>query len=144
MSRFALVLLLSSALAVPALAQKKEEPKKDAAKVTIPKDTFFKGQTAGQYLAGEQFIGAKVTNKDGQTIGTISDLIVGSGEKIEGVVLGVGGFLGVGEKKVGVRIGALKITRSDGKLAISLPVATKEMLGALEPYQRAGAPPPKK
>ena len=144
MLRFAAALMLCAALALPAAAQKKEEPKKDAPKAAIPKDTFFKGQTANQYLAGEQLIGAKVTNKDGQTIGTITDLIVGAGEKIEGVVLGVGGFLGVGEKKVGVRVAALKITRTDGKLAISLPVATKEMLSALEPYQRAGAAPAKK
>ena len=140
MLRLAIAVMLSAAIALPAAAQKKDEPKKDAPKVAIPKDTFFKGQTAGQYLAGDQLIGAKVTNKDGQTIGTISDLIVGAGEKIEGVVLGVGGFLGVGEKKIGVRVSALKITRSDGRLVISLPIATKEMLTALEPYQRAGAP----
>ena len=59
MHRFALALLLASALAMPALAQTKEEPKKDAAKVVVPTNTFFKGQTASQYLAGEQLIGAK-------------------------------------------------------------------------------------
>src|ERR1700704_4445096 len=90
MHRFALALLLSTALAFPALAQKKEEAKKDAAKVAIPTNTFFKGQTASQYLAREQLIGAKVLNKDGQAIGTIDDLIIGSGDKIEGVVMGVG------------------------------------------------------
>jgi sporulation protein YlmC with PRC-barrel domain len=144
MNRFALALLLSATLAVPALAQKKEEPKKDAAKVAIPTNTFFKGQTASQYLAGEQLIGIKVLNKDGQTIGTISDLIVGSGDKIEGVILGVGGFLGVGEKKIGVRLGALRISKADGKIAITFPGATKEMLGAVDAYQRAGGAPPAK
>jgi hypothetical protein len=144
MNRFALALLLSATLAVPALAQKKEEPKKDAAKVAIPINTFFKGQTASQYLAGEQLIGIKVLNKDGQTIGTISDLIVGSGDKIEGVILGVGGFLGVGEKKIGVRLGALRISKADGKIAITFPGATKEMLGAVDAYQRAGGAPPAK
>jgi len=104
MYRLGLSLLLSAALAVPVLAQKKEEPKKEeakkeASKVAIPTNTFFKGQTASQYLASEQLIGVKVTNKDGQAIGTISDLIIGSGDKIEGVILGVGGFLGVGKKE---------------------------------------------
>jgi sporulation protein YlmC with PRC-barrel domain len=143
MHRFALALLLSTALAVPAVAQKKDEPKKDAAKVAIPTNTFFKGQTSSQFLAGEQLIGAKVTNKDGQTIGTISDLIV-SGERIEGVILGVGGFLGVGEKKLGVRLGALRISRADGKIAITFPAATKEVLGAVDAYQRAGGAAPAK
>ena len=136
MHRFALALLLAGALAVPALAQTKEEPKKDAAKVVVPTNTFFKGQTASQYLAGEQLIGAKVTNKDGQTVGTISDLIVGPGDKIEGVLLAVGGFLGVGEKKIGVRIGVLKISTAGGKVAISIPAATKELLGAVPTYER--------
>ncbi len=59
MHKFALALLLSAALAAPALAQPKEEPKKGAAKVAIPTNTFFKGQTASQYLAGEQLIGSQ-------------------------------------------------------------------------------------
>jgi hypothetical protein len=145
MTRLALALLLSAALALPALAQKKEEPRKEAAKkAAIPTNTFFKGQTSSQYLAGEQLIGVKVTNKDGQTIGTISDLIVGSGDRIEGVILGVGGFLGVGEKKIGVRLGALKVSKAGGSIAITFPVATKEMLSAVEGYQRGGAGPGKK
>jgi hypothetical protein len=144
MHKFALALLLSAALAASALAQPKEEPKKDVAKVAIPTNTFFKGQTASQYLAGEQLIGSKVLSKDGQTIGTISDLIVGSGDKIEGVILGVGGFLGVGEKKLGVRLSALRISKADGKIAITFPAATKENLGAVEAYQRPGGAAPAK
>jgi len=144
MHRFALALLLSAALAFPALAQKKEEPKKDAAKVAIPTNTFFKGQTASQYLAREQLIGAKVLNKDGQAIGTIDDLIIGSGDKIEGVVMAVGGVLGVGGKTIGVRLGALKVSTADGKVTVTFPGATKEMLGAVEAYQRRGGAPAKK
>jgi hypothetical protein len=138
MHKLSLALLLAAALAVPALAQQKEEPKKDAAKVTVPTNTFFKGQTASQYLASEQLIGVKVTDKGGQTIGTISDLIVGSGDKIEGVILGVGGFLGVGKKEIGVRLGALKIGKADGRVTISFPAATKEMLAAVGAYERPG------
>lgn len=143
MSRLLCALLLTAALSPSALAQTKEEtkeePRKEAARVAIPPNTFFKGQTSSQYLASEQLIGAKVTNKDGQSIGTISDLIVGAGDKIEGVILSVGGVLGVGEKKIGVRIGALKLSKSEGKLAVSLPSASKEILGAVPAYERAGA-----
>ncbi len=131
MHRLALAVLAASVLALPALAQ----PKEPAKKVPIPTNTFFKGQTASQYLAGEQLIGAKVLDKNGQTVGTISDLIIGPGDKVEGVILGVGGFLGVAEKKIGVRLGALKLSRSDGRLTITFPAATKEILGAVEAYQ---------
>ena len=44
--------------------------------------------------------------------------------------MGVGGVLGVGQKQIGVRMGALKIATTDGKITITLPAATKEMLGA--------------
>lgn len=137
MRTLALALLASLVLALPALAQKKDDAKKDAAKsAAIPTNTFFKGQTASQYLAKERLIGAKVVNKDGQTVGTIDDLIVSQGGQIEGVVMGVGGLLGVGSKQVGVRLGALKVTTSGGKVTVTLPAATKEMLGAVPAYQR--------
>jgi sporulation protein YlmC with PRC-barrel domain len=135
MSRIALALLLSSAIVLPALAQKKEPD----GKVVIPTNTFFKGQQSNQYLARERLIGAKVVNKDGVSVGDIEDLIVGDGGRIEGVIMGVGGVLGVGRKTVAVRFGALKVTTADGKTTVSLPAATKEMLGAVEAYQPAGA-----
>lgn len=140
MYKFASALLAAFVLVSPAIAQKKEEPKADAAKkVAIPPNTFFKGQTASQYLASQRLIGAKVVNSSNQAVGTIDDLIVSSNHQIEGVILGVGGFLGVGERKIGVRMSALKISTADCKATVSLPNATKEMLAAIEPYQR-GAP----
>jgi hypothetical protein len=50
----------------------------------------------------------------------------------------VGGVLGVGDKKIGVRLGALKLSRTDGKIAVSLPSASKEILGAVPAYEKAG------
>lgn len=131
----AVVLLLCGALALPALAQKKEE-RKEGAKVAIPKDTFFRGQTASQYLARERLIGAKVVGKDGQALGTIDDLILGPGGQVEGVMVGVGGMIGVGAKQVGVQFRALKIGTANGKVTVALPLATKEMLDAVGAYQR--------
>ena len=138
MDKFALALAFAAALALPALAQKKEEPKTDTAKkVEIPKNVFFKGQTASQYLAKDRLLGAKVVNKSGETVGTVDDLIVTQGGQIEGIVMGVGGVLGVGSKQIGVRLGALKISTADGKTTVTLPDANKEMLGAVGAYQRA-------
>src|SRR5215813_7050968 len=47
--------------------------------------------------------GASVYGPEGSSIGSITDLIVGTDGKIDGVVIGVGGFLGVGERDVGVK-----------------------------------------
>lgn len=108
-----------------------------APKVAIPKNVFVVGQLAGQYLAKDRLIGAKVQNKDGQIIGDIEDLIVGPGNQIVGVVMGTGGFLGVGEKRVGVQLGTLQFTQKDGKQIVVLPAATKDVLAALPAYKRA-------
>ena len=132
MHKLALALLLSAALVAPALAQKPEEAKKEAAKVKVPRDTFFKGQTANQYLARERLIGAKVVNKDGQAVGTVDDLILSQGGQMEGIVVGVGGIVGVGAKQTNVRTSALKIATSGGKATITIPGATKEKLGTPE------------
>ncbi len=138
MHKLAIALLVSAVLATSSLAQTKQETGKDATnKVAIPTNTFFKGKTASQYLVSEQLIGAKVVNKDGEAIGTISDLIVGQGNQIEGMILAVGGFLGIGEKKIGVRMGALKISTAEGKTSITLANATKEVLSAVPAYQQA-------
>jgi hypothetical protein len=110
-----------------------------AAAAKIPTGVFYKGQGPTQYLAKTRLIGAKVLNKDGVIIGDIEDLIIGSDNKLDGVVMGVGGFLGAGEKKIGVRYDALKIERKDGKQTVSLPQATKEVLAALAPYENAEA-----
>lgn len=107
------------------------------AKVAIPAGVFFRGQTASQFLARDRLIGAPVHDKDGKIIGDIEDIIFNTEGQIDGVIMGVGGFLGAGEKKVGVRYSALKIDRKDAGVYISLPQATKDILAALEPYKRA-------
>ena len=118
-------------VSVPAIAQQPAP----GAKSPIPKGVFLRGQQPGQFLMRDRLIGAKVVNKEGQVIGDIEDVIMTSDNLISGVIMGVGGFLGAGEKKVGVRYSALVFSSKDGQRVITLPV-TKEALAALEPYKR--------
>src|SRR5262245_48112982 len=61
-------------------------------------------QDANTILAND-FIGRPVYAPDNTKIGTISDLILtNDGTKVEGFVIGVGGFLGLGEKNVALKI----------------------------------------
>ena len=112
-----LTAVLALAAGIPAFAQQKAP---DAAapatkQVTIPSGVFYKGQQVDQYSAKERLIGAKVFNKAGELIGDIEDLIMASGaHKIDTVIIGVGGVLGVGEKKIGVAHKALVFGMKDG------------------------------
>lgn len=128
---FAAIAAAALSLTVPAVAQTKTEAKK----VEIPAD-YWKKQKPTQFLAKDRLIGQQVKNKEGKVIGDIEDIIVGDENKVVGVVMGVGGFLGAGEKKVAVRYRALEFSSVDGKRVISLPSATKDVLTALLPYER--------
>jgi hypothetical protein len=136
MKLIAAVAVATLAFAAPAFAQTKPDAAKtEAKKVDIPAD-YWKKQKPTQYLIKDRLIGQSVKNKEGKVIGDIEDVIVGDENKVVGVIMGVGGFLGAGEKKVAVRYRALEFSAVDGKKVITLPSATKEVLGALLPYER--------
>ena len=101
---------------------------------------FYKGQQPTQYLAADLLLKAKVRGADGEIFGDIEDLILNEYNQVEGVIIGVGGFLGVGEKRIGVRYSALQFTDKGGETIVSLPQATKEVIKALAPYKRARPP----
>src|SRR5690606_20868640 len=61
----------------------------------------IEAQTEGQVRADE-LMGMTVVSADGQDVGEVSDLIFNEEEKLSGIVVGMGGFLGIGQKLVGV------------------------------------------
>jgi sporulation protein YlmC with PRC-barrel domain len=66
-------------------------------------------------------------------IGDINDLLVDKDGKINAVILGVGGFLGAGEKNVAVPFTALKLTEKNGKRYLVMDT-TKEALNKAPGY----------
>lgn len=49
---------------------------------------------------GTTVLGAPVINSWGERTGTVSDVVIGSDGHVVGYLVSVGGFLGVGEKRV--------------------------------------------
>jgi hypothetical protein len=60
------------------------------------------------------FAGTAVYGAEGEHIGEINDVLVGPGGQVEAVIIGVGGFLGIGEKDVAVSMNALEFGPGDG------------------------------
>jgi hypothetical protein len=54
-------------------------------------------------------IGQSVRNSQGEQIGDVNDLVVDSNGQIKAVVIGVGGFLGLGEREVAVSMSSLQM-----------------------------------
>src|SRR5919202_1129579 len=53
-------------------------------------------------MRGSKLIGTEVIGQDHVRIGSIDDLLVDRDGRIRAVVIGVGGFLGIGEKNVAI------------------------------------------
>jgi sporulation protein YlmC with PRC-barrel domain len=63
------------------------------------------------------------------TIGKIDDVLVSSDGRVEALIVGVGGFLGVGEKDVAVSFSAVRKTVKDNKIYLTMNT-TKDALKA--------------
>ncbi|MDX2158802.1 MAG: PRC-barrel domain-containing protein [Hyphomicrobiaceae bacterium] len=135
LSLVALGALVASA---PVLAQQKA--KAPPAPVDIPKGVFIETQPADAYLARDTVLFAKVRDDSGKIIGDVEDLVVNDRNEVIGVVMGVGGFLGAGEKRIAVRLSALDVSEKGGRTTVTLKGATKQLLAALPAFKRNKPP----
>ena len=111
------VTALWALLAVPALAQT-TAPAPDAVK-------FYSER--GEWRAS-QLMGVKVTNKAGETIGDINEVLIDKDGKVAAVVLGVGGFLGMGERHAAVTFNSVQLTRDPNNNPLVRVDVTKDQL----------------
>jgi sporulation protein YlmC with PRC-barrel domain len=94
--------------------------------------------TPDQPTLATAFIGRSVyssDNPDSDNIGDVNDLIIGDNGQITDAVIGVGGFLGIGEKNVAVPFKELKVVESDGDIRL-IYSATKEQLQQASAFDR--------
>ena len=97
MKYVAAALLALSLLSAPALAQSAQQPAGSNA-TTAQK---IKMQQLGTWRTSK-LIGLNVYNSNNEKIGDINELINEASGKLDIVVIGVGGFLGIGESNVGL------------------------------------------
>lgn len=97
--------------------------------------TTTKNFTKTGEMSADAIIGASVRNKANETIGEIKDIHVGKDGAIKGAVVGVGGFLGVGERDVLMPWNQLQIAREGDDDLVVKTDATKESLKAMPEYQ---------
>lgn len=76
-------------------------------------------------ILADDLLGAAVYNGADEKVGDINDLIISLGGEVEGVVIGVGGFLGMGQKDVAVEMASLDVVRDDAGSPRLVTNATK-------------------
>ena len=97
--QFAAACLLGTALAsAPALAQAQKEGVQPSQAAGIP---FLTRMESGQWR-GSKLVGLNVYGAENQKIGDINEVIIDRQGQAKAIVIGVGGFLGLGEKNVAI------------------------------------------
>lgn len=113
MKRVLTATALATVLAASAFAQQ-PTTKPDTAlqgSANMPANAGFVQQQGQNEWRGSKLIGANVYGPDNKSIGSIDDVIVASDGQITAAVIGVGGFLGVGQKDVAVPFNSLQVMR---------------------------------
>jgi sporulation protein YlmC with PRC-barrel domain len=106
------------------------------------KADFIAKQSTDQHLASK-FSGTDVIGADEKKIGDVSDVLFDKDQKIVAYIVGVGGFLGIGQKDVAIAPSSFQTVAgkdaNDMKLRLAM---TKEELKAAPTFERYQPPRP--
>ena len=138
----ALAAFLTSGALVPGAWAQTAATKADPAKAA---STSQASSPAGYFSAApEQVLASSVLGKtvytgsdeQGEAIGDVNDVVINASGGAEAMVIGVGGFLGIGEKDVAISFDRVSWSDRDGQRIIVVS-ATKEELQAAPEFDRA-------
>jgi sporulation protein YlmC with PRC-barrel domain len=79
-----------------------------------------------------KLIGRSVTNGKNETIGKIESVYLNANGKVDSVIVGVGGFLGVGERYARLHWKDLQVSDNGEKVVLNM---SKDQLKAMAPYK---------
>jgi sporulation protein YlmC with PRC-barrel domain len=122
MKRLASALVLALLLAIPF----------GVASAANPSEQTMNSLPSGVLPISDYYNQSVYDTKDNK-IGDINDLLVEKDGKISAAIIGVGGFLGAGEKNVAIPFTALKLTEKNGKRYLVMDT-TKEALNKAPGY----------
>jgi len=133
-------LLLTTLLLAQTPPQQDQPTTKPPSAATPAEKIQPKWYTAqGSDIRASKLIGARVANAANETVGDINEVILGKDGKVAAVVIGVGGFLGMGEREVAVEFSSLRLKQDGGKTVVTID-ATKDALKTAPEWKWSGDP----
>jgi len=117
----------------PISPEEAEDAIKESASLDQP--MFSSKQASDEWLASN-LVGQAVMNADNEPIGDINDIVTGEDGRVVAVLIGVGGFLGLGEKDVAVRYEDLTFSRAEDQTVRVTTILSSAMLDAAPDYAR--------
>lgn len=149
LSTMAAAALMASTAIAPAFAQTATPAPAAPAEQTAPADTMAKpampsatsadaGAASGTYLteqaatqvAASDYMGKSIYNAEDKSIGDVNDLIMEENGGVVAAVVGVGGFLGIGEKNVAIPMDKLTVTREDNSVRLTTTETAESLQSA--------------
>ena len=99
----------------------------------VAQGTYLTEQAPDQ-VSANTYIGQSVYNANNESIGSINDLIMKKDGGIVAAIVGVGGFLGIGEKDVAVPMEKIAIAQNtqDGSLKLTTSETAESLKAAPE------------
>jgi hypothetical protein len=91
---------------------------------------FIEVQDETQFLANDEVIGKDVVNVQDEEVGTIADLVMDQDQKLVGVVLSVGGFLGIGDTWVAIPVDQIDFPTDEQPARLRLAVTEEQLTNA--------------
>lgn len=117
-------------------AAEPEEPMVAAGETPAATDELTTGSiSASQDIAASSLIGARVYGPDDSSLGSIDDVVFDQGGAIDGVIVNVGGFLGIGSKPVALDFESLQVRQDEFNVVTVVVDATKDQLDQAPAYE---------
>ncbi|OAP40907.1 photosystem reaction center subunit H [Sinorhizobium glycinis] len=123
--------------ATPAPGEQAQTPAPaDKATDTAQAEPGYLTEQAEDQISANTYIGQSVYNANDDSIGEINDLIIEKEGGIAAAIVGVGGFLGIGEKNVAVPFDSISIAEQPDSDALKLSTTeTAESLKAAPEFK---------
>ena len=92
-------------------------------------DLFLEEESQSLAMLGD-FIGKRIYNTSGEDLGEVNDFFVTDKGSVQAVILGVGGFLGIGEKDVAVNMSAIQFVQDGNNTKLVVNASKNQLTGA--------------
>ena len=120
--------LLVSTMLVPAFAQSDRPAANNApaivAQAPANRTDTVSPSTPGAMWRSSKLIGLDIYNEQNEKLGDISEVLLDKTGKVAGVVIGVGGFLGMGQRDIMVEMSKLKFVDEPANTAATKTTTT--------------------
>jgi sporulation protein YlmC with PRC-barrel domain len=145
-----LAAILASAPAIAQTSTTPAQPMNPAPSTTMPSTApatqmptttgtiggmFYTTPVSTNEWVASELMGKAVYNAANERIGEIDDLIIGRDGRAVAAVVGVGGFLGIGERKVAMTFSNFRMTRDQNGTVRTVVDASRDMLKDAPEYK---------